>query len=81
MERLVSGPGATRSGGRAGDGAWGRAAGESCGGCGAGDSIHYRLVAAAGDKETRMAFQGVDFLELDSLLTEDEKVVRASVRQ
>ncbi|MCH8946612.1 MAG: acyl-CoA dehydrogenase family protein [Acidobacteria bacterium] len=28
-----------------------------------------------------MAFQGVDFLELDSLLTEDEKVVRASVRQ
>ncbi len=28
-----------------------------------------------------MSFQGVDFLELDSLLTEDEKVVRASVRQ
>jgi glutaryl-CoA dehydrogenase len=28
-----------------------------------------------------MPFQGVDFLELDSLLTEDEKVVRASVRQ
>jgi glutaryl-CoA dehydrogenase len=28
-----------------------------------------------------MAFQGVDFLELDSLLSEDEKVVRASVRQ
>lgn len=28
-----------------------------------------------------MAFQGVDFLEIDSLLTEDEKVVRASVRQ
>jgi len=27
-----------------------------------------------------MAFQGVDFLELDSLLSEDEKVVRASVR-
>jgi len=28
-----------------------------------------------------MAFQGVDFLELDSLLSEDENVVRASVRQ
>jgi len=28
-----------------------------------------------------MAFQGVDFLEIDSLLTEDEKVVRAAVRQ
>lgn len=28
-----------------------------------------------------MAFQGVDFLDLDSLLSEDEKVVRASVRQ
>ncbi len=28
-----------------------------------------------------MAFQGVDFLELDSLLSEDEKVVRSSVRQ
>jgi len=28
-----------------------------------------------------MAFQGVDFLELDSLLSEDEKVVRASVRK
>lgn len=28
-----------------------------------------------------MAFQGVDFLEIDSLLTEDERVVRASVRQ
>lgn len=28
-----------------------------------------------------MAFQGVDFLELDSLLSEDEKVVRTSVRQ
>ncbi len=28
-----------------------------------------------------MAFQGVDFLNLDSLLTEEEKVVRASVRQ
>ena len=28
-----------------------------------------------------MALQGVDFLELDSLLTEDEEVVRASVRQ
>ena len=28
-----------------------------------------------------MAFPGVDFLELDSLLTEDEKVVRAPVRQ
>jgi len=28
-----------------------------------------------------MAFQGVDFLELDSVLSEDEKVVRASVRQ
>lgn len=28
-----------------------------------------------------MAFQGVDFLELDSLLSEDERVVRASVRQ
>jgi glutaryl-CoA dehydrogenase len=28
-----------------------------------------------------MAFQGVDFLELDSLLSEDEKVVRRSVRQ
>jgi glutaryl-CoA dehydrogenase len=27
-----------------------------------------------------MAFQGVDFLELDSLLSEDEKVVRSSVR-
>ena len=28
-----------------------------------------------------MAFQGVDFLDLDSLLTDEEKVVRASVRQ
>ena len=28
-----------------------------------------------------MAFQGVDFLELDSLLSEDEKIVRASVRK
>ncbi|MBI4465944.1 MAG: acyl-CoA dehydrogenase family protein [Acidobacteria bacterium] len=28
-----------------------------------------------------MSFQGVDFLELDSLLSEDEKVVRGSVRQ
>ncbi len=28
-----------------------------------------------------MAFQGVDFLEIDSLLSEDEKVVRSSVRQ
>ena len=28
-----------------------------------------------------MAFQGVDFLEIDSLLSEDEKVVRAAVRQ
>lgn len=28
-----------------------------------------------------MAFQGVDFLELDSLLSEEEKVVRRSVRQ
>ncbi len=28
-----------------------------------------------------MAFQGVDFLEIDSLLSEDERVVRASVRQ
>ncbi|MFQ5664736.1 MAG: acyl-CoA dehydrogenase family protein, partial [Terriglobia bacterium] len=28
-----------------------------------------------------MAFRGVDFLELDSVLSEDEKVVRASVRQ
>ncbi len=28
-----------------------------------------------------MAFQGVDFLEIDSLLNEDEKVVRAAVRQ
>ncbi len=28
-----------------------------------------------------MAFQGVDFLEVDSLLSEDEKVVRSSVRQ
>lgn len=28
-----------------------------------------------------MAFQGVDFLDLDSLLSEDEKVVRRSVRQ
>ncbi|HSC77917.1 MAG TPA: acyl-CoA dehydrogenase family protein, partial [Candidatus Acidoferrales bacterium] len=28
-----------------------------------------------------MAFQGVDFLELDSLLSEDEKVVRSAVRQ
>jgi glutaryl-CoA dehydrogenase len=28
-----------------------------------------------------MAFQGVDFIELDRLLSEDEKVVRASVRQ
>jgi len=28
-----------------------------------------------------MAFQGLDFLEIDSLLSEDEKVVRSSVRQ
>jgi glutaryl-CoA dehydrogenase len=28
-----------------------------------------------------MAFQGLDFLELDALLSEDERVVRASVRQ
>src|SRR3972149_8177247 len=27
-----------------------------------------------------MAFQGVDFLELDSLLSEDENIARASVR-
>jgi glutaryl-CoA dehydrogenase len=38
-------------------------------------------VCAFNQEEKPMAFQGVDFVELDSLLSEDEKVVRASVRQ